>query len=120
MSRETAAGENASSYFPLLDRIADGTFAQATTDKELYEKFVEILQQEGHVSSPDALSTFKLALSLRTAAPRVEAHYQYYDTAVEPSTHELQDDCLEWILLDGKQHCSPSLDGSGVRIAADS
>ncbi|RYP16984.1 hypothetical protein DL765_004826 [Monosporascus sp. GIB2] len=117
---ETAAGENATSYFPLLDRIADGTFAGLTTAKELYGKFLEVLQKDGHISSPDALSTFKLDLSLRSAAPRVEAHYQYYDTAVEPSTHDLQEKCPEWILLDGKQYCSPSLEGPGAIIAAES
>lgn len=72
------------------------------------------------MSSPDALSTFKFALSLRSAAPRVEAHYQYYDTAVEPSTEKLKEKCPEWILLNRKQHCSPSLDESGVSITADS
>ncbi|KAK7747781.1 killer toxin resistant protein [Diatrype stigma] len=117
---ETAAGENASSYFPLLDRIADGVFADTTTDKDLYEKFLEVLQKDGHISSPDALSTFKFALSLRAAAPRVEAHYQYYDTAAEPSIHQLKEKCPEWILLNGQQYCTPSLDGSGVSVAADS
>src|SRR5439155_685066 len=42
-SRETAAEENHTSYFPLLDRIAEETFAKAETDKELYETFVRIL-----------------------------------------------------------------------------
>ena len=120
MHRETAAGENASSYFPLLDRIADGTFAGIGTDKELYEKFLQVLQQGSHIATPDALSTFKLALSLRSAAPRVEAHYQYYDTAVEPSIHESQGNCPDWVLLDGKQHCSPSLDGAGASVAVES
>lgn len=119
-SRETAAGENATSYFPLLDRIADGSFAGIPTDKELYEKFLEVLQQDGHISSPDALSTFKFALSLRSAAPRVEAHYQYYDTGAQPSIDKLKETCPEWILTNGKQYCSSSLDGPGVSIAADS
>ncbi|OTA99956.1 glycosyltransferase family 24 protein [Hypoxylon sp. CI-4A] len=117
---ETAAGENATSYFPLLDRIADGTFANAKTDKELYEKFFEILRQDGHMENPEALSTFKLALSMRSAAPRVEAHYQYYDTAVAPSLAQARDDCAEWVLLAGKQYCSAALAQSEGQITGDS
>jgi UDP-glucose:glycoprotein glucosyltransferase len=60
----------------------------------------------------EALSTFKLALSMRTAAPRVEAHYQYYTTGVEPSLSGDQDGCGQWLLADGKQYCTPTLDAA--------
>ncbi|KAI8959527.1 glycosyltransferase family 24 protein [Daldinia sp. FL1419] len=116
---ETAAGENAASYFPLLDRIADGTFAHLKTDKELYEKFLEVLMQDGHMESPEALSTFKLALSMRSAAPRIEAHYQYYDTAVAPTLGNARTDCNEWVLMSGKQYCSPSLEHVDGQISGD-
>ncbi|OIW26373.1 glycosyltransferase family 24 protein [Coniochaeta ligniaria NRRL 30616] len=103
---ETAAQENETSYFPLLDRIAQGAFSSVKTDQELYEKFLEVLHEDGHITNPEALSTFKLALSMRSAAPRIEAHYQYYSTAVEnalPTTG--QEACLQWYLVDGKQYC---------------
>lgn len=58
----------------------------------------------------EALSTFKLALSMRTAAPRIEAHYQYYTTAVGSSIVEDQEGCAQWFLVDGKQYCTPALD----------
>ncbi len=111
-SRETAASENAAAYFSLLDRIAGGYFTEAKTDKALYEKFVEVLRDDGHMDA-EALSTFKLALSMRTAAPRVEAHYQYYTTAVEPTLSGSQDACAQWFLVGGKQQCSSSLDLTG-------
>ncbi|KAF3059546.1 UDP-glucose:glycoprotein glucosyltransferase [Daldinia childiae] len=98
---ETAAGENATSYFPLLDRIADGTFADAKTDKELYEKFLQILKQDGHMESPEALSTFKLALSM--SAPLGKA----------------RTDCAEWVLMSGNQYCSASLAHADGHIAGD-
>ncbi|EFQ30467.1 UDP-glucose:Glycoprotein Glucosyltransferase [Colletotrichum graminicola] len=108
---ETAAGENATAYFPLLDRIANGYFSEAKTDKDVYDKFLHVLNEDGHVNTPDALSTFKLALSLRTAAPRIEAHYQYYRTAVEPKLgSDAQDGCEAWVELGGKQYCAPTLD----------
>lgn len=72
------------------------------------------------MQSADALSTFKLALSLRTAAPRIEAHYQYYDSAAEPSLQGSKETCPEWILANGKQYCSPDLAEAGARVAGDS
>ncbi|TDZ19683.1 UDP-glucose:glycoprotein glucosyltransferase [Colletotrichum orbiculare MAFF 240422] len=108
---ESAAGENATSYFPLLDRIASGHFSDSKTDKEVYDKFLQVLHDDGHITAPEALSTFKMALSLRTAAPRIEAHYQYYQTAVVPKLEsDAQDDCEVWAELGGKQYCTPSLD----------
>lgn len=107
-NREAASGENATAYFPLLDRIASGYFAPATSDFDLYERFVQALQEDGHISSPEALSTFNLALSLRAAAPRIEAHYQYYSTVVEPAV--AGSNCSDWVLLEGKQYCTPTVD----------
>lgn len=102
--RETAAQENSSAYYPLLDRIADGHFAKAATDKELYETFLDVLRQDGHINSPEVLSTFKLALSLRAAAPRIEAHYQYYRTAVAPTQ---QDDGSSPFVSTDSDHALP-------------
>ena len=60
---------------------------------------------------PQALSAYQLALSLHSAAPRVEAHYQYYHTAVEPSIQgEQSESCSVWVFLNGLQYCSPSLE----------
>ncbi len=108
--RETAAQENGTCYFPLLDRIADGYFAKATTDQELYNKFLDVLKEDGHLSSAEALSTFKLALSMRSTAPRVEAHYQFYTTAAEPHLDGSQEGCGQWIFFGGSQYCSPAMD----------
>ena len=108
---ETAAVENSSSYFPLLDRIADGAFADLQTEQELYTKFLDVLENEGHLSSPESLSSFKFALALHAAAPRVEAHFQYYNTSVQPHLMAAQDAaCPVWVYLDGQQFCSPTLD----------
>jgi UDP-glucose:glycoprotein glucosyltransferase len=109
--RETAADENSTSYFPLLDRIADGYFLQSTTDKELYQKFLEVLQDDGHMPDTESLSSYQFALSMRSATPRIEAHYQYYHTAVEPSLEGAKaTSCASWVLLSNKQYCSPELD----------
>ncbi|KAG5949291.1 hypothetical protein E4U53_005926 [Claviceps sorghi] len=105
---ETAAGENSSSYFPILDRVASGHFSKASTESELYDQFLQVLRSDGHITDPDALSTFNLALSLRSAAPRIEAHYQYYKTAIEPFVEH--HNCEAWVLFDQKQYCTPDLE----------
>ena len=111
MHRETAALENATSYFPILDKIAEGYFADFSTERDLYNAFVRLLQDDGHLSSADALSSFQLALSVHAAAPRIEAHYQYYTTSVESSLMVAQDAaCPAWVHFDGKQYCSPTLE----------
>ncbi|KAL8951110.1 MAG: hypothetical protein Q9222_002882 [Ikaeria aurantiellina] len=108
---ETAAEENSTAYFPLLDRIAEGRFLDCTTDEELYTLFLQVLQDDGHITTPEALSSLQFALSIHSAAPRIEAHYQYYNTSVEPSLMVAQDAaCPVWVYFDGKQHCSPALD----------
>ncbi|KAL8873392.1 MAG: hypothetical protein Q9174_001135 [Haloplaca sp. 1 TL-2023] len=108
---ETAAEENSTAYFPLLDRIAEGRFAECTTEQELYSTFVQIVQDDGHITNPESLSSFQFALSIHSAAPRIEAHHQYYETAVQPSLMGAQDAaCPVWVHFDGKQYCSPALD----------
>ncbi|ESZ97892.1 glycosyltransferase family 24 protein [Sclerotinia borealis F-4128] len=117
---ETAATENASSYFPLLDRIADDYFSKATTDKDLYDRFMQILNEDGHMDA-EALSSYQLALSMRVAAPRIEAQFQYYHTAVEASVKSEKDSsCPTWVLFDGYQYCSPSLDEPHGVVTGDS
>lgn len=83
----------------------------ATTDQDLYESFIKVLQDDGYMADPQALSAYQLALSLRSAAPRVEAHYQYYHTAIEPSIQgEQSTSCPVWVFLNGLQYCSPTLE----------
>ncbi|KAL1959820.1 hypothetical protein VTO42DRAFT_965 [Malbranchea cinnamomea] len=118
---ETAAEENSTCYFPLLDRVAEGIFADSVTEQDLYERFLQVLQDDGHITNADALSSFKLALSIRSTAPRIQAHYQYYNTSVEPSLGVAQDAvCQVWAHYDGAQYCSPSLEHAQQSVSGDS
>ncbi|KAF2203909.1 UDP-glucose:glyco protein glucosyltransferase precursor [Delitschia confertaspora ATCC 74209] len=110
---ETAAEEVPDAYFPILDRIAEGYFHEAITDKQLYETFVELLLEDGYVEDLETLSSFRFALSVHSAAPRIEAHYQFYNTSVEPSLKVDQGtSCETWASFGGKQYCSPRLEES--------
>lgn len=62
------------------------------------------------MSNADSLSSYQFALSMRSAAPRIEAHYQYYHTAAEPYLPpEPEASCPIWVQFNGKQYCSPAL-----------
>lgn len=91
-----------------------------TTEKELYERFLDILVRDGHMRDAEALSSFKFALALHAAAPRIEAHFQYYNTSIGPGMMAAQDAvCPVWVYLDGKQYCSPALDRAQQDISED-
>ncbi|KAJ5499676.1 UDP-glucose:Glycoprotein Glucosyltransferase [Penicillium expansum] len=108
---ESAAEENSTSYFPLLDRIADGTFEDLTTEKELYDRFLTVVKDDGHIQTPESLASFKLSLSVRSSAPRIEAHFQFYNTSVEQSLMVAQDAvCPVWVHSEGKQYCSSAME----------
>ncbi|KAL8735600.1 MAG: hypothetical protein Q9166_000769 [cf. Caloplaca sp. 2 TL-2023] len=108
---ETASEENSTAYFPVLDRIAEGYFLDCTSDQELHTTFLQLVQNDGHITTPEALSSLEFALSIHSAAPRIEAHHHYYDTSIEPSFMVAQDAaCPVWVHFDGKQYCSPALD----------
>lgn len=84
---------------------------ECATDYELYTRFLKLLQDDGHLAEADALASFEFALSIHSAAPRIEAHYQYYETSVESSLMVAQDAaCPVWVHFEGKQYCSPALD----------
>lgn len=107
------AEENATAYFPLLDRVADGAFKNLGSDEQLYNRFLEVLEEDGHLTDPLALSSFKLAVSLHSSAPRIEAQYQFYKTSVEPSLGASGCESQAWVDFAGKQYCSPELVGDG-------
>ncbi|EHA24105.1 hypothetical protein ASPNIDRAFT_209577 [Aspergillus niger ATCC 1015] len=108
---ESAAEENSTSYFPLLDRIADGIFDDAVTDKDLYDRFLEVVREDGHLRTPESLSSFKLSLAMRSASPRITAHYQYYNASVQYSLMAAQDAvCPVWVHSEGKQYCSSTME----------
>lgn len=72
------------------------------------------------MSGAETLSTFKMALSMRSAAPRIEAHYQFYKTAVKPLlTWDQDDKHVQWVLCGGTQYSSPSIQSSCLQSKSD-
>lgn len=61
---------------------------------------------------------FDYALSIHSAAPRIEAHYQYYNTSIVPAI--LQDaagGCDNWVHVpfSGERYCSPDLEEASAQ-----
>lgn len=105
----------------MLDRIAEGYFDSASTDKELYARFRGVLQDDGHLDQED-LSSFDFALSIHSAAPRVEAHYQYYNTSVTPTLDQDEEEgCETWAYaaFSGQGYCSPDMAGSSMKSVGE-
>ncbi|KAI5305558.1 hypothetical protein KEM56_004077, partial [Ascosphaera pollenicola] len=85
--------------------------SETANDGELYGLFKQLLQEDGHINSKSAFSLFDFSLALHSSAPRIEAHYQYYNTSVEPTVTAAQDAaCPVWAHYEGMQYCSPALE----------
>lgn len=79
------------------------------------------MHEDGHLTTPEGLSSFKLSLAIRSTVPRIQAHYQYYNTSVRGSLGSAQDAvCPVWVLLDGKQYCSSTLERAQQDVAGES
>ncbi|KAG0132881.1 UDP-glucose:glycoprotein glucosyltransferase-domain-containing protein [Tuber indicum] len=103
---ETAAEEVGASYFPLLDRIAAGDFANIDSDKALYHAFLRVAREERFLVDQEELASFNFALSIHAAAPRIEAHYHYYENSLEPIMGRLYEaTCEVWLQWSQKQIC---------------
>jgi UDP-glucose:glycoprotein glucosyltransferase len=77
-----------------------------------------LLQHDGHLTQAEDLSSFDFALSLHSTAPRIEAHYQYFDTSIRPSIgKDGQDECESWLYVpfSGQRYCSPGLDSESAQ-----
>ncbi|KAL4888256.1 UDP-glucose:glycoprotein glucosyltransferase-domain-containing protein [Aspergillus ambiguus] len=117
---ETVAEENSTAYFPLLDRIAGGAFDDAVSDKEIYDRFLQVVHEDGHLKTPETLSSFKLSLAIRSATPRIAAHYQYYNASVQHSLMAAQDAvCPVWVHSEGKQYCSATMERAQQDVLGD-
>lgn len=70
-----------------------------------------MISDDGHLRTAESLSSFKLSLAMRSTAPRIAAHYQFYNTSVQdPSTAAQDAACPVWAYLDGKQYCSSEME----------
>ncbi|KAK6498113.1 hypothetical protein TWF506_004353 [Arthrobotrys conoides] len=112
---ECAGLEKPALYFTLLDLIKSGTIKLVDSEKEMYESVVN------HVETHQLLDhrfipTWKFCISLREAAPRIEAQYQFYSNRVTPPKGK---SCPVWFDDGETRSCNPE-DISKVKPASSS
>ena len=107
--------ENSSAYLPLINEIIRSDihdFGPRTEHAKIYyDNIFDIITSKQFLSDPTAKSVFELSLSLNTAAPTIQAHYQYYETAVLPTRADndtFNPNCKVWADWYGKQACTVS------------
>ncbi|KAF1816235.1 hypothetical protein P152DRAFT_408965 [Eremomyces bilateralis CBS 781.70] len=114
---ETATEESEFAYTPLLDRIADGYFDEYTTDRSIYDAFLELLQNDGILPNQEALDSFQFAFSIHSAAPRIEAHLQYYNTSVRPARSVEGEGCSSWLDIAGRAICAVDIQANTLEAS---
>ncbi|WVN85210.1 uncharacterized protein L203_100355 [Cryptococcus depauperatus CBS 7841] len=101
---ETVYDEEPQSYFPLLNLIS--SLPTNSTPEAIFTSTLDLIQAYSLLPSPASLSTFHLALSLHSTAPRIEAGYNWYETSVRRNEASLGvEGCQGWVEWRGKGFC---------------
>lgn len=96
--------EYPSSYFQLLHLLS--SLPPDSTDESILSSTLDLIQAYSLLPSPSSLSTFHLALSLHSTAPRIEAQYNWYNSAVKGQENKLGvEGCEGWVEWRGKGFC---------------
>ena len=99
--------EEPSIFWNLLDSLSKSELGTYETEREYYGRVVQLLREE-FLTEEVTLGSFELGMSLHTAAPKIEAYYQFYNTSVIPSLNDkYYDNCETWLYWRGEQICSP-------------
>ncbi|KAG2188930.1 hypothetical protein INT44_004072 [Umbelopsis vinacea] len=106
---EYVSAENSSAYFPFLSDLVE-LAPKLKSTKHMYTELLNIIQQK-HYLKPDLMDITKLALSMRSTAPKVEAYHHYYSNVVVPRMNNTADiafdeKCESWVEFNGQQYCA--------------
>jgi UDP-glucose:glycoprotein glucosyltransferase len=102
------AAENCSAYFPFLSDLIE-LAPNFKSTQDMYTQLLNIIQQK-HYLKPDLMDITKLALAMRSTAPKVEAYHHYYSNVVVPRMNNtakiaFDEQCESWVEYDGQQFC---------------
>lgn len=103
---ETAYAEDPSSYLPLLNLFTThlSSWPADATPEALLEASVDLITSHELLAGPGSLATFKQALALHTATPKIEAFFKYYETAVDERSFGVEG-CGSWVEWRGRGFC---------------
>ncbi|WVQ78198.1 hypothetical protein IAT38_000281 [Cryptococcus sp. DSM 104549] len=101
---ETVYDEAPESYFPLLHLLS--SLRPTSSPEALLSSTLDLISAYKLLPSPSSLSTLHLALSLHSTAPRIEAEYNWYESAVRGNETQLGvEGCEGWVEWRGKGFC---------------
>ncbi|KAK8869940.1 hypothetical protein IAR55_000508 [Kwoniella newhampshirensis] len=101
---ETVYDESPSSYFPLLHLLS--SLPESCTPSTILSSTLDLISSYSLLPSPSSLSTFHLALSLQSTAPRIEAEYSWYESVIRSQETKLGvAGCEGWVEWRGKGFC---------------
>lgn len=108
--RESAALEDASIYFPLLNLLTSHTsiLANLTPRDQITSIYSLIENSQLPLQHPQwDFSSFKASLAMHEASPKIQAYYQYYDTVVNGTKAGITagQACESWVEWRGKGFC---------------
>jgi UDP-glucose:glycoprotein glucosyltransferase len=109
--RESIANEDPALYFPMLTALSTEcpTLTHQTPEQQL-DSILELIREtpellQGHPKWD--LSSFQASIAMHATTPKIQAYYQYYDTAIDQTdagstTGQL---CESWVEWRGKGFC---------------
>jgi UDP-glucose:glycoprotein glucosyltransferase len=109
--RESIANEDPALYFPMLTALSTEcpTLTHQTPEQQL-DSILELIREtpellQGHPKWD--LSSFQASIAMHATTPKIQAYYQYYDTAINQTdagstTGQL---CESWVEWRGKGFC---------------
>ncbi|KAG8905722.1 hypothetical protein FRC01_008250, partial [Tulasnella sp. 417] len=110
---ETAALEDPSLFFPLLDLLVHpGSFEYpliTEPPQNIYKYAIDAIKESNLLSGDGVLASFEKSLALRAASPRLEAFHSYYIQRYgDPTpTRQQNPNCVAWIDWYGQRICRP-------------
>ncbi|KAJ1983211.1 killer toxin resistant protein [Dimargaris verticillata] len=105
---EAVAAENTTAYFSFLTHVASIGLTD-TPESAVYQHALQYVRDEHVFGSPAAVALWEWGMALHTAAPAVEAYYQYYTDTVVPDLNAtlpaFDSACPVWVLFNQRQYC---------------
>jgi UDP-glucose:glycoprotein glucosyltransferase len=103
---ETAHAEDPASFFPLLNLFTThlSSWPADATPEALLAASIDLITSHDQLAGPGSLATFKQALALHTATPKIEAFFKYYETGVDERSYGVEA-CGSWVEWRGRGFC---------------
>ncbi|KAJ3281857.1 UDP-glucose:glycoprotein glucosyltransferase 2 [Borealophlyctis nickersoniae] len=111
---EFVAREKDVDTFSFISQLAShANLSSVVSTQKSYSGLLSLIVGDGkntYLSRPASLPLLKLALSVHSNAPRVQAYYQFYEESVVPTFEsrggEFNPDCESWVDWYGIQACT--------------